>query len=157
MSFIGIVTNQKNEEFIKNELYNFFDINKIIFIKDKNVENIKNVKFETIVLDENINNIKYLKKILENSKYIILNADMKINLEYLSELKLVVITYGFNNKSTFSVSSISDNNIIICLQRIIKNVYNYKFEPQEFEVKIRKKVNVNTIILVKILKILYKK
>ena len=158
MSFIGIFTHTKNQELIKNKLANYLNKNNIIFVNDKNIENIKNIKFETIVMDNIINtNMEYLKKILGNAKYLILNADLKINVDsILKELKLIIITYGFNNKSTFTVSSISENNIIICLQRTIEDICKNKYEPQEFEAEIIKNVDIGVIIFIKILIIMYK-
>ena len=157
MSFIGIITNQKNEEYIKKMLYKKINISKIIFITDKNIENIKNIRFETIVIDSLIMNIKNLKFIISNAKYIILNSDLVINLDLLDNLNLVVISYGFNNKSTFTVSSVSDSNIIICLQRIIYNIFKERYEPQEFEIENDRNVDIYTIISTQIILIIYKK
>ena len=119
MFFVGIITNQKNETYIKNELVRKMPLENIIFINDKNISNVKNIKFETIIIDAKIKNKFELRKILSNAKYIILNSDIELDINILNDLNLVVITYGFNNKSTFSVSSITENSMIICLQRII--------------------------------------
>ena len=157
MSFIGIITNQKNEEYMKKTLHKKFNISQIIFITDKNIENMKNIRFETIVIDSLIENIKNLKLIISNSKYIILNSDLVINFDILNSLNLVVISYGFNNKATFTVSSVSESNIIICLQRIINNIYGEKYEPQELEIEIDKNVDIYAIICVQIILMIYQK
>ena len=44
MFFIGVVTNQKNESYIKNKLSKILPIENIIFITDKNILNVKNIK-----------------------------------------------------------------------------------------------------------------
>ena len=155
MFFIGVVTNQKNEEYIKNKLSNVVPAENIIFITEKNILNIKNIKFESLLIDSKINNITELRKIISNSKYIILNADIEMNLDAIKNLDLVVITYGFNNKSTFTVSSIEENDIIICLQRIIFNKKGNEIEPQEYELKIDKDIDKYTAIAIEIIKILY--
>lgn len=155
MFFIGVVTNQKNEEYIKNKLSNVVPAENIIFITEKNIFNIKNIKFESLLIDSKINNTTELRKIISNSKYIILNSDIEMNLDAIKNLDLVVITYGFNNKSTFTVSSIEENEIIICLQRIIFNKKGNEIEPQEYELKIDKDIDKHTAIAIEIIKILY--
>ncbi len=155
MFFIGVVTNQKNEEYIKNKLSNVVPAENIIFITEKNILNIKNIKFESLLIDSKINNTTELRKIISNSKYIILNSDIEMNLDAIKNLDLVVITYGFNNKSTFTVSSIEENDIIICLQRIIFNKKGNEIEPQEYELKIDKDIDKYTAIAIEIIKILY--
>lgn len=155
MFFIGVVTNQKNEEYIKNKLSNVVPAENIIFITEKNIFNIKNIKFESLLIDSKINNTTELRKLISNSKYIILNSDIEMNLDAIKNLDLVVITYGFNNKSTFTVSSIEENDIIICLQRIIFNKKGNEIEPQEYELKIDKDIDKYTAIAIEIIKILY--
>ena len=155
MFFIGVVTNQKNEEYIKNKLSNVVPAENIIFITEKNIFNIKNIKFESLLIDSKINNTTELRKLISNSKYIILNSDIEMNLDAIKNLDLVVITYGFNNKSTFTVSSIEENEIIICLQRIIFNKKGNEIEPQEYELKIDKDIDKYTAIAIEIIKILY--
>ncbi len=157
MFFIGVITNQKNELYVKNELSKILPVENIIFITEKNILNIKNIKFETIIIDTKINNKLELRKIIANANYILLNADIDVNLETMHNLNLTVITYGFNNKSTFTVSSIEENNIIICLQRIIFGKNEKKYEPQEYEVKLQKNVDKYAIIAMSIFNIIYGK
>ncbi len=155
MFFIGVITNQKNELYMKDKLSKILPVENIIFINEKNIINIKNIKFETIVIDTKINNKIELRKIISNSKYLILNSDIKIDLEAIRNLNLIVITYGFNNKTTFTVSSIEENNIIICLQRIILNKKGEEIEPQEYELEMVENVEKYAIISSKIVDILY--
>lgn len=157
MFFIGVVTNQKNESYIKNKLSKILPIENIIFITDKNILNVKNIKFETIIIDAKINNKVELRKILSTAKYVILNSDIDMNLEVINDLNLTVITYGFNNKSTFTVSSITENSIIICLQRIIFGKNGIEIEPQEYRFKIDKNIEKYAIIASGIILILYSK
>lgn len=147
MSFVGIIANQKSEEYIKKQLSAYFSIGNIIFITEKNISNIKNVKFETILIDRAIKPNKHLKNIISSVKYIILNTDLKnIDLSMLENLKLNVITYGFNNKATFTVSSITENKIIICLQRTIKNIFGEIYEPQEYKIDTEESIDITVII-----------
>lgn len=110
----------------------------IIAINDKSIENIKNIRFETILIMDvtKVENEKEaLNELLKNSKYVILNADIETNLEEINNIKLNIITFGFNSKSTITASSVEEN-FIICLQRKIININKEVIEPQEIEVKI---------------------
>ena len=155
MFFVGVVTNQKNELYIKNKLCKIMPVENIIFITEKNITNIKNIQFETIVIDAKINNKTEIRKIVANSKYVILNSDIDANVEMMNDLKLTVFTYGFNNKSTFTVSSIQEKNMIICLQRIILNKRKRIIEPQEYEIEIEENIDKYAIIATEILTLLY--
>ena len=155
MFFVGVVTNQKNELYIKNKLCKIMPVENIIFITEKNITNIKNIQFETIVIDAKINNKTEIRKIVSNSKYVILNSDIDANVEMMNDLKLTVFTYGFNNKSTFTVSSIQEKNMIICLQRIILNKRKRIIEPQEYEIEIEENIDKYAIIATEILTLLY--
>ena len=73
------------------------------------------------------------------------------------DLNLVVISYGFQSKATFTVSSVSERNIIICLQRIIKSVTGKKYEPQEFEVENQQNIDIHVIICLEIILLIYEK
>ena len=157
MSFIGIITNSKNEEYIIKSLSKFFPTENIVFITDKNTDSIKNIKFETVVIDSKIKDLEKLKQIVSRTRYIILNTDLMMNLEVLEDLDLTIITYGFNNKATFTVSSVSETNIIICLQRIIKNIFNEKYEPQEFEIKNYQSIDIHVIMYNQIIQFIYQK
>ena len=59
MFFIGVITNQKNELYMKDKLSKILPVENIIFINEKNIINIKNIKFETIVIDTKINNYMF--------------------------------------------------------------------------------------------------
>lgn len=157
MPFIGIITNSKNEQYMKKMLSKDLPIENIIFITNKNIENIKNIRFETVVIDSKIYDFKNLKSIVSNAKYIILNADLNIDLKLLEDLNLAIVTYGFNNKATFTVSSVSETNVIICLQRIIKNIFEERYEPQEFEVNMDESIDIHTILCTEIVLLIYVK
>ena len=157
MAFIGIITNEKNILNMTKFLKKTFDMKDIVFISNNNIEKFQNMKFETVVVDKEIKNINQLKSIISNSRYLILNADIKIDSAILEDMNLMVITYGFQNKATFTVSSVSENNIIICLQIIMKTAQNGKYEPQEMNIKIEQNLDIHTIICMNILTMLYQK
>lgn len=151
MFFIGIITNQKNELYVRKELKD----QNIIFINDKNITNMRNIKFDAMVIDSKLNNKQDMRKILTNTKYLILNADIEFDLELIENLSLTIITYGFNSKSTFTVSSITENNIIICLQRIIFKANGEKIEPEEYQLKYVENIEKYAIIFTAIIEKIY--
>ena len=157
MSFIGIVTNSKNEESMVKKIFKLFPADNIIFITSKNIDNIRNIQFETVVINGNIKDDVKLKNIITKSKYVVLNTDVELEKEFWKDLNLTIISYGFNNKATFTISSVSENNIIICLQRTIKNIFDEKIEPQEFEEKNDTNVDINVILYEKIVQLIYSK
>lgn len=155
MFFVGVITNQKNEEYVKKELSAILPTENIIFINDRNITNIKNIKFEVVIIDNKINNKIELRKIIADAKLILLNTDIQMNLETLNNLNLTIITYGFNSKSTFTVSSIEENHIIICLQRNIYNNKRIEIEPQEFRLEIEENIEKYISIAIFIIKKIY--
>ena len=155
MFFVGVITNQKNETYIRNKLSKIISSDNIIFINDKNINNIKNIKFELIVIDTKINNKIELRKIVAETKYVLLNVDIEMNEGVINNLDLMIITYGFNSKATFTVSSVAENTAIICLQRMIFDKNEKIIEPQEFQVRTEANVEKYAIIATKIIEILY--
>ena len=130
MFFIGIVSEEKNEKHIKDILKQKIENENVVFINEKNIENIKNIKFKIIVLNKGIDN-KNIKNILLNAEYLILNSDINVKIDLIDNLDLKVITYGFNSKSTVTASSVTEEEMLICVQRNIINIKGKKIEPQE--------------------------
>lgn len=67
MLFIGIIAKRKSYECIKNELINIDNNISVININLRNIENMKNIKFDIIIIDEQIN--KFETKINNLKKY----------------------------------------------------------------------------------------
>ena len=146
MSFIGIVSGNKSFETLKeklleiapNENFNLININL------KSIENVKNIKFETIIINEELkkfkNNISSLEQICENSRYIIINTDIncKNNILNIENYKEKVITFGLNTKAILTISSITENHLLICLQKSIKNIKGNMLEIGEKRIKLIK-------------------
>lgn len=134
MFFIGIVGEEKNEKHIKDILKQKIENENVVFINEKNIENIKNIKFKIIVLNKGIDN-KNIKNILLNAEYLILNSDINVKIDLIENLDLKVITYGFNSKSTVTASSVTEEEMLICVQRNIINIKGKKIEPQEINIE----------------------
>ena len=77
----------------------FLSENNVIFIKEKNIDNIKNVHFDTVVINREFKKSDELNKLLENTKNIIINIDMDFNNIDLSTIPLLdpIIYISSNN------------------------------------------------------------
>lgn len=148
MAFIGIIVENKNEIQIKRILENSLNYKKhtVIIVNKKNIENIRNIKFETVlIIDLEESMEKKVSLILGGTKYLIINSDIKSeNLEFINNLKLNIITFGFNQKATITASSVEDD-LMLCLQRKIIDISENIIEPQEILVKTTEKKVVNSI------------
>lgn len=134
MSFIGILSESKVFENIKSKLIELADLKKfnIISINSKSIENIKNISFELIIINSDLNKIQN-KEILGNltkkSKYILVNTDINRITNEFEEKKL--ITYGLNQNALITVSSITESDILIFIQKNIKTKQNKIIEIEE--------------------------
>lgn len=160
MSFIGIISDGKNEEYINKVLTDKIDKANIININEKNIDNIKNVRFETILISGDnkkiLSKLDILKNIISNVKYLIINADIETNMLVLDNLDINVITFGFNNKSTITASSVKEENVLICVQRTILNIKSKEVEPQEINTSTSgKNINIYTIMGIASVLIIY--
>lgn len=170
MISIGIVENSKTrttckllEEILSLSEYNICYENKektiLIFSKDNNHILLMDIKpnilpyISAIGIDFNIliptfldyvdyENV-YLKNLLGNSEYILVNCDEERWTKLLeNNTKSLAITYGFNNKATINLSSYNIHEIIeanICLQREIHAMNGIIIEPFELPIKINSK------------------
>ncbi len=144
MHFIGIFANNIEFEDIKRHIINSSkrkDL-KIININEKNIENMKNIVFETIVLTQKIklNDIQknILEKICDNCKYVIINSDICADIKIKANKLINCITYGLNQKSTITISSVQDEKAIVYIQRNINNIEGKKIEMGESSINIPK-------------------
>lgn len=138
MTFIGVISDYKSFEKIKDNLKN--TELKLIHISRKSIENIKNIRFEAIIINSDLGNFKNEEKIIEQiclySRYLVINTDINSKFSISDQNKANIITYGLNQKATVTVSSITDTDILIYLQRNIKNIENEIIEVGEKQIKI---------------------
>lgn len=157
MPFIGILTEHINEIYL-NEQLRRRKWGKVFFLDEKTIENMHNIKFETFLLGKKVvENQDTIRYIAQNASYFVLNSDIKENLCVFENLDLKVITYGYNQKATITTSSVEENKMMICLQRSIKNVYQEKIEPQEFEFEMSEEINNEALMEFASLDLLYSK
>ncbi len=157
MSFVGIICHSKQEKYIKQILTTNLPNENIIILKEDNIENFKNITFETIAIFSSKETIfkknEMIANIIKKAKYLIMNSDEKILLDEIKMISGNIITYGFNTKSTITTSSVNEESILVCIQRTIKNRLEEVIESQEIEVK-NATYRVNTSIIMGIFSIL---
>lgn len=143
MPFIGIISGENTENCIRRGILDRLQLREsnVLFIKEKSIENIKNIKFETIIITRQFKKQEMLKKLLENATYVIVNSDIEDNLKLLENIKATVITYGFNSKATITASSVEEDEILLCIQRVLKDKNDKDIEVQEIKMPINEDVN----------------
>lgn len=151
MPFIEIITDTKSQiqlnKSIKKEQVNNCEI---LYIKEKNIDNIKNIKLETLVINKKIKDMEKISKIIENTKNVIINLDFnKI------EKQNKFISYGYNSKSDITISSIDEDEALIYIQKEITSIFGRKIEPQEVKVKLKSDINIYNIMIIIALNVLY--
>lgn len=144
MHFIGIFSNHSEYEMIKQNIIKIVNRKDLewIHINSKNIENMKNIVFETIVLchEEEINDEQknILNKLCSNCMFIVVNADVFCNVKIKSNKKINCISYGLNQKSTITISSIQEDKAILSIQRNINNLEQKTIEMGEMEIDVKK-------------------
>ena len=151
MPFIEIITDTKSQiqlnKSIKKEQVNNCEI---LYIKEKNIDNIKNIKLETLVINKKIEDMEKISKIIENTKNVIINLDFN-KIEKLNKF----ISYGYNSKSDITISSIDEDEALIYIQKEITSIFGRKIEPQEVKVKLKSDINIYNIMIIIALNVLY--
>ena len=139
MSIIGIVASERQTNQIRKQIEKEGLKIEIICINYKSIENIKNIKFEIIVMQDSLEKLKEKKlniiEILKSAKYLLLNTDTNVNQEILKNVNIKVLTYGLKQKATITASSISDTQVIISIQRAFKTLNGKIIEQQEIPVE----------------------
>jgi len=138
MPLVGIIAKKKDIKAIKKEMQNT-NI-ELIEITKESIKNIKNIKFQEIILLENMNlneeEDSYIKEIIPKAKSLIINGDIEINLlkDINLEDTIKLITIGFNSKATITISSVTDEKIIVYIQRNIEKNNGEILETQEKQI-----------------------
>lgn len=158
MAVVGIISNSNNIIEKENKIQNDLNEKNIILINEDSLENVKSIKFDVIVIYEEMKKTDKVKEILKCSKNIIINTDFKYNIKLLDDnVEGVVITFGFNSKSTITIVSNENEEIILEIQREFKRLSNEKIECQEIKLKNKYgKSNIYEVIAMKILTFLLK-
>lgn len=137
MSVIGIITNQNNIIEIEEKIKKYqIEEKNIIIITEENIRNLKNVKFDLIVIFEEVKESKEIKRVVKESKFVLLNSDYKENLKLIDEkTNSYIITFGYNSRASITIISNENDEIILEIQREITLKENQKIECQEIKMK----------------------
>ena len=142
MFIIGLIANSSQAKEIKKEIEANIKA-EVILINSKSIENIKNIKFEIIIMQNLPEGIKEneigLNIILANSKYLFLNTDLKVDSQIFESTKVQIITYGLKLKSTITISSIKEAKAIISIQRGFKNLQGKIIDRQEIPIELKQR------------------
>lgn len=137
MVLIGIVANKKCFEIIKTEIMKREKQINIIHITPLSLENMKNIKFDTVIIEEDLkkyqNQKEQLKKICKEASYVIINTD--INQDYKEIESKNLISCGINQNAIVTISSNSEEDILIFWQKSIENKIGNKIEIEERRIK----------------------
>ena len=139
MSLVGIIAKKKDIKEIKRKLGENYEL---IEITNESIKNFKNIGFEKIIYNKDINlteeEYKFMRKIINKTKYILINSDIRINIfeDIKTNMPIKIITFGFNSKATIMISSVKDNYIIISVQRKIKKINGDLIENQEKKIEL---------------------
>ena len=142
MPLVGIIAKKRDIQAIKKELAEYE-----VEIIHLNKEALKNIIFKDLIILEDINlqeaEYSYMEEIISKAEYLILNSDIDFGvLKYIKLKKPIkTITFGFNPKSTITISSVKEDKILVCLQRNIENGDKEIIETQEKEIEITKDSN----------------
>lgn len=157
MFFIGIITDKNSENNIKNIMKDKLKESEIVFLNNSNLENFRNVKFDSIVINNEIEDKYLLDKILEKSKYVLYNSDIKTKENFSKDLYQNIITYGYNSKAVVTISSVTDESYLIYIQKNIDG-YNKSVGIQEIKFeKNKKNINAYDGMITTIIDIIYNK
>lgn len=157
MFFIGIITDKNSENNIKNIMKDKLKESEIVFLNNNNLENFRNVKFDSIVINNEIEDKYLLDKILEKSKYVLYNSDIKTKENFSEDLYQNIITYGYNSKAVVTISSVTDESYLIYIQKNIDG-YNKSVGIQEIKFeKNKKNINAYDGMITTIIDIIYNK
>lgn len=142
MYYIGVISENKNLQIKQNHI-------RMIYLTEENIRNYQNQKWDILVMEENNLENEILINILKNTNYLLIEDN--INLQIKLENNINIITFGFKNKSTVTVSSVQEDETIICIQRNIDTIHHQTIEPMEISVKNDKENNINNSIITKII------
>lgn len=130
-----------------------------IFASDINYNNVFNNQFDILVINKllekfgdnfTINskpynssdnsvirtlNLEMKNNYLKRNGVIVVNSDEKNIFKTIKNSGNLVITYGLNNKACVTASSITDTDVVCCIQRSLPTISGGILEQQEFAVR----------------------
>ena len=114
----------------------------LIHISNNSIGNLKNIKFEIIVLldlpSQFEKNIEIFEKLCEESNFLLVNSDIEFQKDMLKNVQANIITFGMNHLATVTFSSVTDDSLLISVQRKFPNTSGELIGVGEYAVSIEK-------------------
>lgn len=146
MLCIGLISKNRNSEFIKS-----LNRKNVEAVNIKKEEDLFKKNIDILVLEDLIFSPEYIKNMVNNNlKYLIIQDNIN-NIQLNLDKEINLITFGFNHKSTVTISSVTNEHIVICIQRTIKGISGKLIYPEEQIIKNTNKYNINKYIIKKII------
>lgn len=126
----------------------FFDLRDMELAVDEVDVVVYNNNSRTGINSEKVNSL------LENAKLLLLNTDESLNSELFIGKEINVITYGLNDKATITISSATEDAILLDIQREIEDIRGEIIEVGELKVGNIKRRKIQEVLLCKSIEIL---
>ena len=144
MIFIGVVSDNKKFEILRKIIYKNKNKSEVslININIKSIDNLKKIKFEIIVLLDLPNqledNIDSLEEVCKDSNFLIVNSDIELKKNILKNVQTNIITFGMNHLATVTFSSVTDESLMISVQRNYPSINGDLIDVGEYNLSIQK-------------------
>ena len=146
MLHIGLISKNKNVELIK-ELNLYEDVQAVNI---KEISHQRRDPIDILVIEDHVVKKEIIETLMKEIHYLIIQDHIH-NIQLNLDREISVITFGFNHKSTVTISSVTEENIVICIQRMIRGIHNQVIQPGESIIKNTNQYNINKHIIKKII------
>ena len=144
MIFVGVVSDNKKFEILRKIIYKNKNKSEVslININYKSIDNLKKIKFEIRVLLDLPNqledNIDSLEEVCKDSNFLIVNSDIEFKKDALKNVQTNIITFGMNHLSSVTFSSVTDESLMISVQRNYPSINGDLIDVGEYSLSIQK-------------------
>ncbi|MCL1844002.1 MAG: hypothetical protein FWF79_09330 [Defluviitaleaceae bacterium] len=82
---------------------------------------------------------------LKREDFLIINADDKTIFPFLTNCEAKLITYGFNNRACITASSVTNDEMQVCIQRNFQGINGEDREPGEFSARVNGETSMSVL------------
>lgn len=155
MFFIGVISSKRKFDTISDLLKEKINKNEatLIRINMKSIKNLKSVRFDILVIDsleKMEERIISINSICKNLKYLIINSDIELRNKLILNVETNIVTCGLNHKASITFSSVTDEKLLISVQRSFCGINNKLIDVGEYieKISIEQRTCLNEILLV---------
>ena len=144
MIIVGVVSDSRKFEIVKKLIYQNKNKNEItlININNKSIDNLKSIKFRIVVVldipSQFKENSESLEEICKDASFLLINSDVEFQKDVLKNIRSNIITFGFNHLATVTFSSVTNENLLISVQRNFTNINGVLVDVGEYNFSINK-------------------